>query len=282
MKGFEPFLKTVLLEYFNRAENRLHFVKNVNTIASPIEEAEVKDPFLGKNFEGDFAKVSLKDVYQLPEALDPLGRCFSYKLEMNEDVFMAFTKASDGSPNVMIALLMANAILVENPQASDRILSSIAMDVRHVVGAEKSHIPSLTTLKLHHSKKLSEMPFSTQATCYRGMIFLQSDTEHIFSALRGRNRFCDLVQSRPTLEAKRNLTTSNVLGNFGAATFEVSYAGAMDFGEINPYIKSFYVSVDMKYTKMMIEISCVNHKFFINIMQGFETDRYVKAMVKQL
>ncbi|MEG0167790.1 MAG: hypothetical protein RR709_07975 [Ruthenibacterium sp.] len=283
IKGFEPFLKTVLFEYFNRTENRLHFVKDVNTIASPIAEEELKDPCWGKTFEGDCASAQpLNEVYRLPEELDPLGRCFSYKLEMNEDVFMAFTKASDGSPNAIIALLMANAILAENPQASDRIVSGIAMDAHHVVGAEKAHHALLRLLKLHHSKKLSAMPFSTQATCYRGMIFLQSDAEHSFPELRASNQIGEMIQSMPTLEAKRNLARSAILSNLGATTFDVSYAGAMDFGEINSYIKSVYASADIKHQKMMIEISCVNHKFFINIMQSFETDRYVKAMVKQL
>lgn len=283
-RGFMPFLKTVLLEYFNRTENRLHVVKDIDASAPEIHKKEINDQCLEKTFESSASQdvPPQQAVYQFPEERDPLGRQFSYRIELDSHQFMEFTKAADGSPNVMVTLFMTNAILSENPDASGRISVGVAIDARSIMGVTKSKHNYVVLMELNHKEKLAKMPLEMQATCYRGMIFLQSEPENVFPILRIMKQMDDMVASMPSLQKKRDVVLSVVSEHLCDRTFMVSYVGAMDYGEINQYIKSIYFSVDMKYSDMLIEVACLNDKFFINIMQNFESEKYVKAFLKQL
>lgn len=283
-RGFEPFLKTILFEYFNTTENRTYKVDGVNLVDSPINKEEYTDPHAGRTFEGGkpVATKPIESVYQLPEEFDRQGRRFSYKIELDSDEFMAFAKAANGSPNAIVSMFMANAVLAERQQASERILSGVAIDSRPVHGVTKSHHSMIFLGGLHHKKELEGMPLSAQAACYREMLLLQSDSDNIIPMLSESKKLHKIIDSQVTLADKKNIAASIIRSNMLSTTFQVSYMGAMSFGEIDNHIKSFYLSFDMKCWKMAIEIGCIKHKLFINIMQGFLDDRYVKAFVRQL
>lgn len=225
---------------------------------------------------------SRKDIFRVPIAADSDGKTYSYQIRMDEQQFMKYSKSVDGSPNVVVALLMAHAILSEHPEASDEIVASVAMDLKTALKRPESYMSEIALLPLRYQKRIEMMPLATQATCFRGMIFANSDPDQVRSSFPGMTAFYDLLAGIPKFSDRKELAYKTAVDSAFAYTFIVSYAGQSFMGDLEQYIESLYTIVEIYGNDLKIEINCLKNEFFINIIQGFKSDRYVKAMIRQI
>lgn len=54
------------------------------------------------------------------------------------------------------------------------------------------------------------------------------------------------------------------------------------FGVLDPYIEELYGFGDSTVTDAICEITCINHHFFLSIMQNFSSDRFMEAFLYEL
>ena len=287
-RGFIQYVKAVLYEYFTVLKKQPFNVPDVILRDSKIPDEEVDDPFRGREFNAQ----SMTDTpqvqedagpyFKLPIDNDPDDNTYSFRIKMDEQQFMQYTKEIDGSPNVIIAILMSRAILSVHPEASGEIVSGIAMDLRTALDRPKSYRSELALLLLPYTKRMEEMSLTTQATCYRGKIFVQSDPDNYRSAFPGYIELYNMLIGIPTMSGKKALATRIINSHNEASTFDVSYAGRFDLGDLEQYIDSFYTIVERIMKTIIIKINSLKGKFYINITQGFASDRYVNALISQI
>ena len=61
----------------------------------------------------------------------------------------------------------------------------------------------------------------------------------------------------------------------------ISYIGKINFGDIEQYITDCK-TITVARTPLAIEISAVNGKFYLDFIQNFEDERYIKAFKEEL
>lgn len=290
-RGFSKFIKSVLYEYFSILNADAPDVPGVVLLDSKITDDELGDPFLNRDVpaqqdreQDNKAQKNQKDakLFRLPLTEQADGNTYSFQIRMDEQQFMKYSRNVDGSPNAVIALLMARAILSEHPEASDEIVAGVAMDERTALERPESHLSSITLILLRYKKKMETMPLTTQATCFRGMIIAGSDPDKVRSGFPKSIGFYNMLNSIPSFADRKKLASMIVSARANEDTFHVSYIERSCFGELEQYIESLYSIVEVKGNSMMIEINSLKGSFFINIMQGFSSDRYVRAMIRQI
>ena len=148
-RGFSKFIKSVLYEYFSILNADAPDVPGVVLLDSKITDDELGDPFLNRDFpaqqdreQDNKAQKDQKDakLFRLPLTEQADGNTYSFQIRMDEQQFMKYSRNVDGSPNAVIALLMARAILSEHPEASDEIVAGVAMDERTALERPESHL----------------------------------------------------------------------------------------------------------------------------------------------
>ena len=65
-------------------------------------------------------------------------------------------------------------------------------------------------------------------------------------------------------------------------TFSVAYVNSRSFGSLDPYIEGLSVVADPGVIDIGCEISCINHHFFLTIVQSFTADRFVELFLREL
>lgn len=65
-------------------------------------------------------------------------------------------------------------------------------------------------------------------------------------------------------------------------TFSISYVGKADMGSVTAYIDSIYNFTDgSTYENVFLEVSAINGNFNIALLQGFSSDVYYRALLRQ-
>ena len=68
-----------------------------------------------------------------------------------------------------------------------------------------------------------------------------------------------------------------------AYTFSVSYVGDVGFGSLEPYINNTYNYTDgSTWRSVFVEIALINGCFDLAFQQGFSSDVYYRAFLRQL
>ena len=66
-------------------------------------------------------------------------------------------------------------------------------------------------------------------------------------------------------------------------SFSISYPRDTSFGPLDPYIKEVYVLTSLKpITDILLEVTCINHSFFLAFMQPFSSTKFFDCFLEQL
>jgi len=224
--------------------------------------------------------LSAPDAFVLPEERVAIGEAQTmYALSVSKDAFIKFTKAQDGSPAVMTALLICHAIDEVHPNREKPIAIFMPVDAGVALGCNNTAQNSLADLHLVYTDKLKAMPLDRQATCFRGMTFLQTDPEVLRKTFAKRKALFTRVMKETGLESKRNVYMTWAPRYVLPA---VSYPGAMDFGDIDKYRGAFRNCCDASVKGMIVEAFPSGDRIIICIAYGLKDDSYYQALKHQL
>lgn len=203
-----------------------------------------------------------------------------YDLRIPEQQLMQYCRSQDGTPGVVVSLLMSRAIDRLHPGNSRTIVTGMAMNLRPALGAPLYKGSSLAIAYLPYTDRVRKKPFDTQATIYRGRLILAADQERLLSGVKASTRLYQAIDQQPTVEKKCQLAKQVVDRYHGGATFNVSYVGPARLAAMEPYVLETLMQNDC--TDLTIEMMAAHGSFFLTIVQEWKEDLYVKAFCEEL
>ncbi len=288
--GIAPLIRTLLHYYCSDHYGKALPADGVRLSGSPVSRDEWEDPAV--------RPVSVDPLLLAPKWNSPalqigegglvrlIPDSVVFNLRLSEAAFMRFNISNDGSPATIAALFLTRAIDGLHPGSARPPVIAMCVNQRKALRAPLAHQSLVGDVRLPWSDRLREMPFTTQATCFRGMVSLQSNEDMVrqeirdYQALMAHLRTLDSHDSRRACCVRRMESLSRCL------TATVSYVGKSDFGEAEQYIREFHAlpstALPSTHVPLTIEMSAVNGCFFINFLQFFRERDYFDAFTRQL
>ncbi len=205
-----------------------------------------------------------------------------WDVKIPEEVFIKFVRENDSTPGTMVELLMARAISSLYPDRTKPIISSYVINARPMVGAEATNHNCLGMSIFDYSPVVSSMPLSTQGTVYRGKTFVQSREEQVAAGLAvNASTVKGIMNSTPSLEARKDIFTSMFNGGEGFISYIVSYPGKWKYPSIGQYMKEFWTHPPCTFSLMVI-LGAAGGNISLSIQQRFSGSSVVEAFLSLL
>lgn len=255
-----------------------------------IAEAEWSDPAREAiSYQAESVIEKWHDrAFQIPDGglVKLSDKCIVYNIRISEKEFMRFNFSNDGSPGTIVALLLTRAIANLHPQTADPITIAMCVNQRRALGAPLAHQSLVGDVRLVYQDRMKDMPFDLQATCYRGMVVVQSDIDMVRKEVCEYQELMKVLEGLPSHEARSAYCKELAAQKSQMLTATVSYVGKVDMGNAEYYVQEFHVlpstALPSCTTPITLELSAVNGSFYVNFMQFFEGDAYLRAFIKQL
>ena len=283
--GFSMLMKTLLYYYLCHVTGTTLDPAGMELADSPVYPDEVGNPFteeLLKNAEplyqkkcGDFFR--LRDGGYVTDHTQT-----AYRFRVPEKAMMAFSYDHDGSPNALLSVLMTRAIRAVHPDEHRNIVCAISCNFRSGIGNRHNYRMLCNALLIEYPDSMRQNDVLKMCTCTRGMITLQNQPENALYYAAQRKVLAESLEQIPTLEERCRFMGARALEDANANTFSVSYVGKTDMGSVMPYIDSIYNTTDgSTYENAFLEVTAVNGMFNIALLQGFSSDVYYRALLRQ-
>lgn len=288
--GIYPLIKTLLYYYCSAYYERDLSSEGIRLADDPVDPAEWEDPAIPEIEEEPFAPVVKwqKPAFQLADGglAEITDKCIVYNIRIHEKEFMRFNLSNDGSPGTIVALFLARAIEKLHPEDKDPVVIAMCVNQRKALGAPLAHHSLVGDVRLPYRGKMKEMPFMDQATSFRGMVALQSDPDIVREEIKEYKEIVSELRAMDTAEERHRYCVERMDRMTSYFTATISYVGKTDMGEAEHYIQEFHVlpstALPSSATPLTLELSAMNGSFYVNFMQYFENDCYLKAFIKEL
>lgn len=213
-------------------------------------------------------------------------RCIVYNIRIPEDEFMRFNISNEGSPGTVVALFLARAIDSLHPKTADPVSIALCVNQRRALGAPLAHQSLVGDARLVFHERMKKMSFDTQTTCFRGMVALQTDADMVRAEVQEYQQLMSVLASLPTHEARHAHCKSLSDQKSLMFTATVSYVGKVPLGDAEYYVQEFHTlpstALPSCETPLTLELAAMNGSFYVNFMQFFEEEDYLRAFIGQL
>lgn len=288
--GIASLIKTLLYYYCCEFYGKELSSNGIRLSGDPVPDDEWNDPAarpLGTERTGHMTKWNT-DAFQI--AGGGTARITTdttvYNLRIPEDRFMRFNISNDGSPATIIALLLARTIDGLHPEAAFPPVIAMCVNQRKALRAPLAHQSLVGDVRLPYFGRIKEMPFFTQATCFRGMVALQSDADMVLDEIRDYQWLTAHLNTLESHSARQAYCLRRMEELSKCVTATVSYVGKADLGDAEQYIQEYEAlpstALPSTHVPLTIEMSAVNGYFFINFIQYFKETDYFYAFLRQI
>lgn len=287
--GISPLLKTLLHYYCSAFYETGLSEEGIRFCSDPVPQQEWDDPAimpLEAERRGLASKWS-KPAFQIGNAgiarLTPDSITFNMRIP--EKAFMRFNISNDGSPATIVALLLARTIAALHPDAALPPVIAMCVNQRRALRAPLAHQSLVGDVRLPFTDRIKGLPFSTQATCFRGMVSLQSDADMVLDEIRAYQELVEHLEAMEDPEARKTCCVSRMEALSNCITATVSYVGKADYGDAERYIQRNdalpSTALPSTHVPLTIELSAVNGYFFLNFIQFFREEDYFLTFTRQ-
>ena len=288
--GIAPLIKTLLYYYCSAFYGRPLSPEGVRLAESAVSDAEWADPAARPTVGGDSILVPKWDrpAFQIPAGgiARPIPDSVVHNLRLSEEAFMRFNISNDGSPATVVALFLARAIDELHRSPEDPAVIAMCVNQRKALRAPLAHQSLVGDVRLPYSDRLRLLPFTTQATCFRGMVSLQSNEDMVLEEIREYQKLAERLRSLDSHARRQAECVRRMEKLSGCLTATVSYVGKADLGEAEGYIREYHAlpstALPSTHVPLTIEMSAVNGYFFLNFIQFFRQTDYLSAFTRQL
>lgn len=279
--GILPYVKSALYLYLCRKTGLELDPAGIHLPGEEIPASETGNPFAGMDIDGAeepmYTKKPIEDFYQVKREGDPQPQIHCIK--MAESQLIRYCRDFDGSPNAMIAVLLARAARKYDPDSEKTVSVSVAIDHKAMLGARENYRMFANVIELDFPKSRSLDDLMQSCTVARGQMMLQAQPENSLWAMKNRKLTYAKLGQLP-LDMKLGAIAKSA-GN-ARWTFSVSYVNSRSLGAIDPYLDAVYVIAEPGVFDIGCEIFCNDHNFFLTIMQSFSADRFVELFLDEL
>lgn len=279
--GVFPYVKSVLYLYLTRKTGEALDPEGIRLPKEAIPESETGNPFAALDIDGAkeplYIKPTVEDFLRIKAEGDLTPQVHYVKLK--ESQLIEYCRDFDGSPNAMIAVMFARAARKYDPDNEKTISVSVAIDHKAMLGSYDNYRMFANVIELDFPKSRSLNDLMKSCTMARGQMMLQAQPENSLWAMKQRKLTYAKLGQLP-LEIKLGAIAKSA--GMPRWTFSVSYVNSRSFGSLDPYIEGLSVVADPGVFDIGCEISCINHHFFLTIIQSFTADRFVELFLREL
>lgn len=279
--GVFPYVKSVLYLYLTRKTGEALDPEGIRLPKEAIPESETGNPFAALDIDGAkeplYIKPTVEDFLRIKAEGDLTPQVHYVKLK--ESQLIEYCRDFDGSPNAMIAVMFARAARKYDPDNEKTVSVSVAIDHKAMLGSYDNYRMFANVIELDFPKSRSLNDLMKSCTMARGQMMLQAQPENSLWAMKQRKLTYAKLGQLP-LEIKLGAIAKSA--GMPRWTFSVSYVNSRSFGSLDPYIEGLSVVADPGVFDIGCEISCINHHFFLTIIQSFTADRFVELFLREL
>ena len=287
--GLHPMVMTLLYIYISGYYGIDPEVDNVRMPGDDIPEDEWKDPGelpLPPRPEGLISKWNAP-AFRLDENHVHLrSGSIVTTISISEKEFIPFSMSNDGSPATIVSLLLARCLDAFHPDASDPIVIAMCVNQRKALKAPLAHQSLVGDVRLVYSNRIKKMSFMDQATCFRGMVALQSDRDMVLDEIRDYQALIEELNGIDLYDRRREICTGRLKERSKCITATGSYIGGVNLGFMEQYLQEFdplpSTALPSVHTPLTIEMVSMNGSIILNFIQYFPETEYFDLFVKQL
>ena len=279
--GVFPYIKSALYLYLTHKTGDRIDPAGIRLPGDAIPPSETGNPFADLDIDGAQKPLYLKPPTEDFLRLKPQGDAQPqiHCIKLKESQLIKYCRDFDGSPNAMIAVMLARAARRYDPQSEKTVSVSVAIDHKAMLGARENYRMFANVVELDFQKSRSLDDLLMSCTMARGQMLLQAQPENSLWAMKQRKMTYAKLSELP-LEIKKGVIAKSA-GN-ARWTFSVSYTNSRSFGAIDPYIEALYVVAQPGVFDIGCEVTCINHHFFLTVIQSFSADRFVDIFLQEL
>ena len=266
--GVLPYTKSILFLYLSKVTGQTFDQAGFRLPGDMIPESETGNPFSKLDVDSVeaplYQKKPIPDFFRLIDTADADKTVFYVKL--SEAQILQYCRDHDGSPNVIVSVLLAKAARRWNPGCEKTVTVSVCVDHKAMLGLPHNYRMFTGEAILDFPKERDMNDFAKACTIARGQLMLQAQPENSLWAIKQMKRM--LPPPSPDI---------------AQASICVSYVNSRNFGPLDPYIEELYVVTSLsKITDILCEITCINHHFFLAFMQPYSSGEYFRCFLEEL
>lgn len=282
-------IKATLWQYLTDTTGETLDSTGIRIPGSPMEEGETalpdpnalpKDKPMGM-YNGGNSYMPLGDY--LKYYLNPFAKDAVYfPMEMDLQSVLKYAKENDGSPNSILAAFMFKAVcrLWDSNKKVTQISAAIAKNYRNDVGCPNTYRNLVRLLHAKYTKDMKDWPVEKLSTLTRGSMYMQMEPEIGCLEYRNYRSRIEEIDAKPTLKGKCKYATSTSVFRKGIRdSFNISYVGKVDWGDMEKYIAAVHTISD---GHLMLEVNVVGDKLFVNFQQVNRKREYLDAFLNVL
>jgi len=288
--GIAPLIKTLLYYYLSDYYKIEFPTDGIRLAGEEIGDAEWEDPGARRIPDGTSIVVPKwnKKAIQLGDAgiahLTPDS--VVYNVRISEEEFMRFNISNDGSPATIVSLLLARTVSELHPDSALPPVIAMCVNQRKAIRAPMAHQSLVGDVRLPYTNRMKGLSFTEQATCFRGMVSLQSNDDMVWEEIRDYQNLMKHLETLKTNEERREFCFNRMNELSRCLTASVSYVGKANLGDFERYIQEYEVLpstvLPSTHVPLSIEMSAMNGYFFLNFMQFFPETDYFLTFISQL
>ncbi len=263
-------VKTTLYAYLTKKFGHIEPPDDIKLPGTPVDPEELALPEADSlpddkpvtRYNGGNTNIGI--IRMLKYLINPFAKDnYYYQLVIPADKFMEYARNIDGSPNTVLSALFFKSNVDYFKEKKDTHLSvRIADDYRNDIGVEKSYRDFVRLLHIKYDWNLRDQPVEKLNMRARGAIIGQSQPELSYERYKRLESVHKGIDEQPTLKAKKKYASQNsTFRNDIRDTFTISYTKPTDWGEMNNYIKEFYIITD---GDLMMEVIALKERFCIS------------------
>ena len=279
--GVFPYIKSALYLYLSQKTGKTLDSSGVHLPGDEIPESEIKNPFADLDIDSAekplYLKQPIEDFYRVKVEGDTKPQVHYIKLA--ESQLIQYCRDFDGSPNALVSVMLARAAKKYDPDNEKTVSVSVAIDHKAMLGVRENYRMFANVIELDFPKSRPLDDLMKSCTVARGQMMLQAQPENSLWAMKQRKLTYAKLGQLP-LEIKTGVIAKSA-GN-ARWTFSVSYTNSRSMGPADPYIETLYVVAEPGVFDVGVEIACVNHNFYLTLIQSFCADRFIDTFLKEL
>ena len=266
--GILPYVKSAMYLYLSETTGRTFDPAGFRLPGDVIPESETGNPFAHLDITGTevplYRKKPIPDFFRLTDGTDRNKRVFC--LKFHESQIMQYCREFDSTPNVFVSVMLAKAARRWDPSSDKTVTVSVCVDHKAMLGNHDNYrcFAGEAVLDFPKSRDLDDV--AKACTLARGQLMLQAQPENSLWAVG---------------QMKRRLPLRSP--GLAQESICVSYPSSRSFGPLDPWIEELYIMTSLsKITDILCIVTCVNHSFFIALMQPFSSGRYFRCFLEEL
>lgn len=263
-------LKTTLYQYMCKKYGALSAPADLKRPDSPVTDGELFFPDVASlpkdepfyRYDGGDSNLAIWRT--LKYLLNPFARNdYYYQIEIPTKELMDYATKIDGSPNTVLAAMMAKTGMRLFKEKKDTHLSvRIAADYRGEIGADESYRDFVRFIHIRYEWDMKDEPIAKLNMRARGAIIKQNQPELGVERFVRLQKVHDGVDAQPDLKSKKSYALSNsAFRSDPRDNSTISYVGKVDWGGMAQHIKSLYTITD---GDLMLELNALPAHFCLS------------------